>query len=379
MTFTCALFNNTMMRFGTLLRHIPLPEKTRTWLIVGAVALALLLPTSFAIFLSTTPGSGKVQKLVDFPEGTSLKRVATGLKQNGLVSSATLFTLYGRMKGAGSHLKAGTYQFHDGMTPPEILRKLVVGDVYVHRFTVPEGYSVYQVAELLDQQGFFNKKAFLRQCFNGELLRELNIDGRSVEGYLFPSTYDVSPKMDEAGLIREMVEQFRKVYDERFAGRVRATGKNRRQLITMASIIEKEAVVAWERPVISSVFHNRLAKRMPLQSDPTAVYGVRAFGGKVTKQDLENDSPYNTYRINGLPPGPIGNPSVSSIEAALNPARTAYLYFVAKKDGTHHFTTNLDEHNRGVRKYLKQGVADSDSTGRMLVYRHDRPNPAGRR
>lgn len=348
-------------------------------MIVGAVALALMLPASFAIFLTTAPGSGKVQKLVELPEGSSLKKIAFSLKRDGLVSNATLFNLYARMKGAGSRLKAGTYQFHDGMPPPELLRKLVDGDVYVRRFTVPEGYSIYQVAELLEQQGYFNKSAFLLQCFDRGLLKELNIDGRSVEGYLFPSTYDVSPKMDEAGLIRKMVEQFRKVYDERFAGRVRATGKTRRHVLTMASIIEKEAVVPWERPVISSVFHNRLTKKMPLQSDPTAIYGVRAFGGKVTKQDLDNDSPYNTYRINGLPPGPIGNPSVSSIEAAINPARTAYLFFVAKKDGTHYFTSTLDEHNRGVRRYLKQGVAETDSTGRMLVYRNDRPNPAGRR
>ncbi|MBI1922177.1 MAG: endolytic transglycosylase MltG [Geobacter sp.] len=367
------------MRFKSLFRHIPLPQKKKTWLIVGVVAISLLLPTSFAIFLATAPGIGKVQKLVDFPEGTTLKKVAAGLKQDSLVTSSALFSIYGRVKGAGSHLKAGTYQLDDGMTPPEILRKLVAGDVYVHRFTVPEGYSIYQVAELLEQQGFFKKDAFLRQCFNRELLQELKIDGRSVEGYLFPSTYDVSPKMDEAGLIREMVGQFGKFYDERFASRVRAIGKTRRQVLTMASIIEKEAMVASERPVISSVFHNRLVKRMPLQSDPTAIYSVRAFGGKVTKQDLENDSPYNTYHVNGLPPGPIGNPSPSAIEAALNPARTAYLYFVARKDGTHYFTTNLDDHNRGVRKYLKQGVAENDSTGRMLVYRNDRPNPAGRR
>lgn len=344
------------MRFKTLPRHIRLPKKTRTWLIVGAVALALLAPASFVVFLAFAPGNGKVRKFVDFPEGTSLKKFAADLEQNRLISSAPLFTLYVRLKGDGSRLKAGTYHLHDGMTPREILRKLAIGDVYARRFTVPEGYSIYQLAELLEQQGIFKKEAFLRRCFDKELLRELGIDARSVEGYLFPSTYDVGPKMDEAGLIRTMVEKFGEVFEERFAHRVRATGKSARQVVTLASMIEKEAVVPWERPVISSVFHNRLARKMPLQSDPTAIYGVRAFGGKVTKKDLRNASPYNTYLVRGLPPGPIGNPSVSSIEAALNPARTAYLYFVARKDGTHHFTSTLEEHNRGVRKYLKSGA-----------------------
>lgn len=159
--------------------------------------------------------------------------------------------------------------------------------------------------------------------------------------------------MDEAALIRAMTAQFHKVCDGQLADAARRIGMTPFQVVTLASLIEKEAVVATDRPLISSVFHNRLAKGMRLQSDPTAVYGVRAFASAVTKQDIERQTPYNTYLIAGLPPGPIGNPSKGAIEAALNPVRTRYLYFVSKKDGTHHFSTSLDEHNAAVATYLK--------------------------
>ena len=156
-----------------------------------------------------------------------------------------------------------------------------------------------------------------------------------------------------ADFLRMAVGQFNKVYDQKFAVRAKSLGISRNALITLASIIEKEAVVPSERPLIASVFNNRLAMGMPLQSDPTAVYGVRAFAGKVSKQDIMRPSPYNTYMIKGLPPGPIGNPGSDTIEAAIMPASTGYYYFVARKDGTHYFSASLEEHNRAVRKYLR--------------------------
>jgi UPF0755 protein len=229
----------------------------------------------------------------------------------------------------------------------------VAGEVYEKKFALPEGYSIYQAAELLAAKKFFPKDDFLLACRDAKLLRELGIKGESVEGYLYPGTYNLLKVEDAAALVRLMAGQFDKVYTERFAALEKGSRLTRRQIVTLASIVEKEAVVPEERPLIASVFLNRLKKGMPLQSDPTAVYGVRAFGGRVTGNDVRRNTAYNTYQISGLPPGPIGNPGEGAIAAVLKPAVTGYYYFVARKDGTHQFSATLDEHNRAVKQYLK--------------------------
>ena len=329
--------------------------KNKRFLFYALLALFLvIIPLAgFGIFIATPAGDGKNVRLFDFSGGSSLKKLAGELEGAKIISNARLFVLYARLKGADAKVKAGSYQFNDGLPPSEILRRMVAGEIFAARFAVPEGYSVYQVAELLESKGIFKKEPFLKQCFNRALLKELGISGKSVEGYLYPSTYTIPPTMDEAGLIRTMVGQFDKVYSQRFDGRVQSLRVSTASVVTLASMIEKEAVVPTERPLIASVFKNRLNKGMPLQSDPTALYGVRAFGGKVSKQDIGRSTPYNTYLIKGLPPGPIGNPGSEAIEAALSPAATGYFYFVAKKDGTHYFSRTLDEHNRAVHTYLR--------------------------
>jgi UPF0755 protein len=246
---------------------------------------------------------------------------------------------------------------------------LVGGDVFERRFTLPEGYSIFQAAELLEQKGFFARELFLKECRNPALLQELGIRGPSVEGYLYPSTYNLVKVASPEDLIRIMTGQFSRVYDERFAGREGATKLSRREIVTLASLVEKEAVVPGDKPLIASVFYNRLQKGMPLQSDPTAVYG--RLSSKVTRQDVQRPGPYNTYHIRGLPPGPIGNPGSGAIEAVLQPATTNYYYFVAKSDGSHQFSRTLDEHNRAVNLYLKgKGTPE---------LRHDSPHLTGRR
>jgi UPF0755 protein len=205
---------------------------------------------------------------------------------------------------------------------------------------------------LLQQKGYFTKAGFLEKCQDPELLKRLGIVSTTVEGYLYPATYNLPLKESEEQLIRQMVTQFQKRYAELSSGGG-VSNLSRHQIVTLASLIEKEAVSSEEKPLISSVFHNRLRIGMPLQSDPTSVYGIRAFAGKVTRADIENDTPYNTYRINGLPPGPIGNPGAEALQAALQPAASSYLYFVARQDGTHQFSRTLDEHNRAVARYLK--------------------------
>lgn len=335
------------------LRRFSLKDRRIGTVLAIALFLFLLLPARYLLFLALPAGDGTTVRHVDFARGESVSRIAADLEREGIVSSARLFVIHTRLKGVSGRLQAGEYQFSNGMRPGEILRKMLNGEVSTRRFAVPEGYSIHQLAELLESQKLFTREGFLKAATDPALLAELGIEGPSVEGYLFPSTYDVTRAMDEAALIRAMTAQFHKVYDEQFADSARRLGMTRLQVVTLASLIEKEAVVPAERPLISSVFHNRLVRGMRLQSDPTAVYGVRAFAGTVTKHDIERPTPYNTYLIAGLPPAPIGNPSKGAIEAALNPVSTRYLYFVSKKDGTHHFSTNLDDHNAAVATYLK--------------------------
>jgi len=186
----------------------------------------------------------------------------------------------------------------------------------------------------------------------------------ALRGYLFPGTYLVGFHVDERGLLAEMVREFHH-RTSMLEQELSAAGLSLHQVVTLASMVEKEAVIAEEKPLIASVFRNRLKIGMPLQSDPTAIYGVRAFGGTVTKQDLRRQSPYNTYRFKGLPAGPIGSPGLEAIKAVLQPARTDYLYFVARKDGTHQFSRTLQEHNQGVHQFLKKGRKKNVGSNRL--------------
>ncbi len=351
---------------------------SRKWKIACVAALVALIVGIFclryAVFLLLPPGSGKLTRIFEVKEGYALKKIAGQLEQSGVVSSEGLFILYAKLKGAEGGIKAGTYLFTDGMTPVVILHKLLSGDVYVRRFAVPEGYSMYQIAELLDRRGIVGRDAFLEQCANPALLAKLGIRASSVEGYLYPCTYDITPGTSAAALVREMVSQFRKHLSAELEARSKAIRLSTGEILTLASMVEKEAVAPGDRPLIASVFFNRLKKKMPLQSDPTAVYGVRAFAGKVSKKDITIDSPYNTYKIRGLPPGPIGNPGRDAIEAVLNPARTKYLYFVSRMDGTHYFSTTLEEHNLAVNRYLKSApAAGPDNSRKMPEFRNDYP------
>jgi UPF0755 protein len=259
-----------------------------------------------------------------------------------------------RLRGDAHRLQAGEYRFSDDMMPDEILNKIVTGEVEYRKFTLPEGYSVYQAAELLEQKGYFRKDVFLEKCRDRGLLLRLGLKMSSAEGYLYPATYNLSRGGSEEQLLEQMIRQSNRAYAD-IENEVDGGSHqfSLHEIITLASIIEKEAVSPKEKPLISSVFHNRLRIGMPLQSDPTAVYGVRAFTGKVSKADIQRQSPYNTYLNKGLPPGPIGNPSREAVLAALNPAQTDFLYFVARQDGTHQFSRNLDEHNRAVVRFLK--------------------------
>jgi UPF0755 protein len=316
---------------------------------VNVIRIFLLSCLSWYLFcLFSSPGQGSVVCRISFPAGTGIRTLATELKTGGAIRSSWHFILMTRLRGDAHRLKAGEYRFSDDMTPDKILNKIVSGEVDYRKFTLPEGYSVYQAAELLEQKGYFKKDAFLEKCRDRAVLQRFGLKESSAEGYLYPATYNLSRDESEEKLLQQMIGQFNKAY-----AAIGNVAGFRHEVVTLASMIEKEAVSPIEKPLISSVFHNRLRIGMPLQSDPTAVYGVRAFSGRVSKADIQRPSPYNTYLNKGLPPGPIGNPGMDAIQAAINPAKTDFLYFVARQDGTHQFSRNLAEHNRAVVRYLK--------------------------
>ena len=332
---------------------LPLNLTSRT-LAVSCVRAGLLLLLGWCLVCSfIPPGRGAVVRDVSFPAGSGIKKLAAELKREGVIRSTWQFIILARLRGVAHRLKAGDYRFTDAMTPGDILRKLATGDVDFRRFTLPEGYSVYQAAEMLEQKGYFKRDEFLAACRDTALLERLGIRAASVEGYLFPATYNLARNSTAEQLVAQMVGRFRQVYADVTAGGDELGGLSPNRIVTLASIIEKEAVSAGDKPLISSVFFNRLRLGMPLQSDPTAVYGVRAFAGKVTRADICRRSPYNTYLVRGLPPGPIGNPGTDALRAALHPAHSSYLYFVARQDGTHCFSHTLEEHNRAVVRYLR--------------------------
>lgn len=292
--------------------------------------------------------------IVRIPKGAGLKDISSKLEQSAVIKNDKLFILYVMSEGRQNDLKAGEYKFDKGSTMSEVVSKIVAGDVLLYRVTIPEGLTVKEIAELLGKNGVVDEQEFILEIQNKELLRELlGKNAISFEGYLFPETYSYSRVPSSQELIRLMVDRFKAVYEplKDLRDKVNLTDK---EVLTLASIIEKETGAAFERPMISAVFHNRLRIGMKLDSDPTVIYGMgERYAGNLRRRDLREVTEYNTYVIKGLPPGPIANPGKASILATLNPADVNYLYFVSKGDGTHHFSPNYREHQRAVFKYQR--------------------------
>lgn len=323
---------------------------------LGALLLILAVLFNIALFLALPPAFIGDEKRVVIPKGSTFKEVVTILDENGLLRSPTRFYIMARLMGIAGRVQAGEYALSTAMIPPVILRKLVTGDVVKYRVTIPEGYTVRQIAVRLQEGGIIdNQEDFLAVAFSSDFSAGVGIDGKSVEGYLFPDTYLFSTGATPAELIKAMVRNFRRAYAPAFSLRAAELGMKDREIVTLASIIEKETGLSEERPLISAVFHNRLKRGIPLCSDPTVIYGIKNFDGNLRKRDLERHTPYNTYLIKGLPPGPIANPGASAVRAALHPAPVSYLYFVSRNDGSHYFSATLREHNEAVWRYQKGG------------------------
>ena len=311
-----------------------------------------------------TPSPGIEEQIIHIPKGAGVRQIQGLLAQENIITDDIRFLALARLFHIIDHpprLRAGEFKVPLGLTPLEVIRFLDTAQPVRHRVTVPEGKRMTEIAAIFAEEDWVETETFLRLCQDRTFLKELGVRARSLEGYLFPETYTlVRGEIDERKLIKMMVQRFFAVWDEMTTtpqGTKKKTksGKKytRQQLLTLASIVEKETGSAGERDVIAGVFYNRLRKGMPLQSDPTTIYGIKNFNGNLTKADLRRWTPYNTYAIPALPVGPICNPGAAAIKAVLAPAKVSFLYFVSRNDGSHHFSKTLKEHNRAVYKFQK--------------------------
>jgi len=293
-------------------------------------------------------------KVVVIPDGSTFQQVAELLERERLIKSSFFFVLFGKSQSADRKVHAGEYELNPGMTPAEILAMFLNGHVLLHSLTVPEGLTIVQIADLASQDGLTDRADFLRLAKDREFIASLGVKAETLEGYLYPNTYKFPRPVKAREVLVAMVEQLRQVVGPDLLARMEELKMTMHEMLTLASVIEKETGSGGERPEISAVFHNRLKKHIPLQSDPTVIYGLPSFDGNLHKKDLSSPSPYNTYRIQGLPPGPIASPGIQAIRAALYPSNSQFLYFVSRNDGTHQFSATLIEHNKAVEKYQKR-------------------------
>ena len=333
---------------------------SRTKIFLLSISFLVLFLFISIWFLFIPPSKTETTKVIYIKKGMSLKKISELLEQEGIIRNRHFFVLITTVLGKKTKVKAGEYELHSRMLPQEVLDTLVKGQVKSHLVTIPEGYTLFQISELLDDLNIVGKKDFIQKASSPPFIASLGLShltspgiGQTLEGYLFPETYHLLREMDPGEVIQMMVLQFKKVFGSDMAQQASQLGISEREAVILASVIEKETPLPEEKPLISAVFHNRLKKKIPLQSDPTVIYGIKNFNGNLTKEDLLRPTVYNTYLINGLPPTPICNPGKDSIQAALFPAPVPYLYFVSKNDGSHYFSSDIEEHNRAVWKYQK--------------------------
>jgi UPF0755 protein len=338
---------------------------SRKRLIFGMIAIAFLLAIfltlAYALFLVSPADKSGADQVFVVKEGESLKEVAEGLGESGIVKSKRLFVLWVKLTGHTKQIKAGEYALSARMAPLDILKKLEKGMVITYAVTIPEGFTMEQIADLLASKGLVKKAQFLSLARDPKVLSRYGTTGPSLEGYLFPDTYHFSRGLPTLALIDVMVKRFWQMVGP-LRERADEVKMKMEDVVILASIVEKETGRPEERPTIASVFLNRLKRGMRLDSDPTVIYGLGAFDGNLKKDDLTRETPYNTYVIRGLTPGPIANPGLNAIKAVLYPAQTDYLYFVSKNDGSHYFSKTLAEHNRAVDMYQKKKGGMSEKT-----------------
>ena len=303
--------------------------------------------------LNQPVGESSQARIIEIPKGMSFHRIADRLRRENLIAHEWFFSGIARLKGEDRKIIPGEYELHPGMSPTEILAKLVEGRIHYHKVTIPEGYTIEQIANLLAAKSLTDRGDFLRLTRDSNMIKSLKLQVPTLEGYLFPDTYFFSRPISPDAIIRTLVRRFWDVFSPAYLARTSDLDMTVQEVLTLASVIEKETGLSQERPLVSGVFHNRLRKKIPLQSDPTVIYALKDFDGNIRKEDLLVESPYNTYLVVGLPPGPIANPGKEAIRAALFPTPTDFVYFVSRNDGSHEFSSTLAEHNHAVEKYQR--------------------------
>ncbi len=329
----------------SLLRRLAVP----LFLLVGVPLIA------FSVFvfrpLQITPPPAQSGVSITIKSGQSLSSIAQHLDEKHIIADAMAFRLLAMACGDSRSLQAGEYDFAGMYSALDVLKQLTAGKVVLQSCTFPEGLTVAEVVQRCVKAGLGDTSVYKKLLQKDEFLRSLHIDTTSLEGYLFPETYRFSPGSSEKTVLSAMVKQTKKHLTPKLLAAAKSYHLNENQLLTLASIVQKEAGNEAEMPMIAAVFHNRLKRGMLLQADPTVIYGISDFNGNITRKDLQTDTPYNTYMRRGLPPGPIANPGLAALLATVHPAQVDYLYFVATGEGGHHFSHTLKEHNRAVRRY----------------------------
>jgi UPF0755 protein len=329
-------------------------------ILVGVALAAMLVVAGLAWWLqqSLSPvdeAAGDAQTVsFEIESGDSFGRVARSLEERGLIRDARVTRWFARIEDLGSRIKIGEYELSPAQSTPEILDTLVEGRVKLHSIVIPEGQRATEIADRLAEAGLADREAFLGVVFDPSMPERLGVEGQSLEGYLYPDTYRFARGLPPEQIAKAMVDEFLSVWHEL----ERRPGERRLSMlehVTLASIVEKETGAAEERPLIAAVFLNRLKRGMRLETDPTVIYGIEDFDGNLKRIHLEDASnPYNTYRIRGLPPGPIASPGREALEAVLEPADSPFLYFVSRNDGTHVFSRTYAEHEEQVDRFQRR-------------------------
>jgi UPF0755 protein len=330
--------------------------------VIWSLLLLIVTVGAFAVWVALAEvqpykGYGGNEQFVDIPPGTGPAEIGRRLSNAGVIRDRLSFRIELVRSGNGRRLQAGEYRFDQPMTVREVIAKIVRGDVYLLPITFREGLTIHEMAALYESRGFGPAGEFMTAASDARPVHAFDPAAKDLEGYLFPDTYAMPRQSTPEQLVARMVAGFEKALTPELRAQAEGSGLSVRELVTLASIVEKETGKSEERSLVAAVYTNRLKIGMGLQCDPTVIYALQRahrYDGNLTREDLQFDSPYNTYRYRGLPPGPIAAPGRASLEAAAHPADVPYLYFVSRGDGSHVFATTLDEHNRNVYEFQKK-------------------------
>lgn len=341
------------------------------FLVILGVSIPAARLAHFAV--NSKSGEPRVESTVLIARGTGPSEIARQLESGKVISSAEDFVLVGRFLRKWKTIRMGEYLVSSAMTPLEIFSLLGSGKSIQHLVTIREGENMYEVADALEKEGLAARDRVLALCRDPDFMKAQGFEGPlppSLEGYLFPETYSFTRVETPEQMLSAMIRKYRTIWEQvksKHSARLMSLGLTEHQVVTLASVIEKETGAPEERPMISSVFHNRLRKKMRLQSDPTTIYGMwERYTGNIHKQDMLTPTPFNTYTVPALPLGPISNPGLQSIEAALNPVESEYLFFVSQNDGRHVFTKTFGEHTTAVKKFQLDPKAREGKSWRNL-------------